>query len=211
MNIRDELAKKLLEIDAVTIRNTENLFTWASGIKAPIYCDNRLIMSYPKVRDMVAEVLKDIILENYPEVEVLVGTATAGIPHAAWTAQKMDLPMAYVRSAAKGHGKENQIEGKIVPGQKVVIIEDLLSTGGSSIRVANVLRDAGATVLGIAAIFSYGFKTMEEELGKLGLSYYTISDYSSLLKIARDTGRITDEEEKVLSEWNQNPYIFTEK
>ena len=208
MNIREELAKMLLEIEAVSLRNTENLFTWASGIKAPIYCDNRLIMSYPAVRDRVAEGLKELILDNYPQAEVLVGTATAGIPHAAWTAYKMELPMAYVRPSAKGHGKGNQIEGKIEPGQKVVVVEDLLSTGMSSINVVKALKEAGVHVLGIVAIFTYGFEKMAQELDKEGISYRALTDYDSLLTVARRIGKISEEEEKSLLQWSKNPYIF---
>jgi len=210
MNIREKLAEKLLEIDAISLANQQNLFTWASGIKSPIYCDNRLVMSYPEVRDMVAEGLKNLILTHYSEAQVLVGTATAGIPHAAWTAQKMNLPMAYVRSSAKEHGKGNQIEGKIEIGQKVVVVEDLLSTGGSSIKVVRALKDAGANVLGIAAIFTYGFQKMVDEFMAEDVVYHTITDYNALLTLARKLGRITGEEEKILSEWSKNPYIFTE-
>jgi len=207
--MREELAKKLLEIDAISLTNQENLFTWASGIKSPIYCDNRLIMSYPSVRDLVAEGLKDLIDKYYPDVEVLAGTATAGIPHAAWTAQKMELPMIYVRSNSKEHGKGNQIEGKLQKGQKVVVVEDLLSTGGSSAKVVKAIRDAGAIVLGIVAIFTYGFDKMKEDLSTEGIDYHTITDYHCLLTVARKTGKISIEEERILGEWSKDPYLFT--
>lgn len=207
--MREEVAKKLLEIDAVSLASRENLFTWASGIKSPIYCDNRLIMSYPSVRDKVAESLKKLIVENYPEVEILAGTATAGIPHAAWTSQKMELPMIYVRNSSKDHGKGNQIEGKLIKGQKVVVIEDLLSTGGSSAKVVQAVKDAGGIVLGIVAIFSYGFNKMEEKLKIEGIDYHTITDYKTLLRVAREQGKISEEDESILGEWSKNPYIFT--
>jgi len=207
--MREELARKLLEIDAISLTNQENLFTWASGIKSPIYCDNRLIMSYPSVRDLVAEGLKDLILKYYPDVEVLAGTATAGIPHAAWTSQKMELPMIYVRSNSKEHGQGNQIEGKLQRGQKVVVVEDLLSTGGSSAKVVKAIREAGAIVLGMVAIFTYGFDKMKEDLRVEGIDYHTITDYHCLLTVARKMGKISIEEERILGEWSKNPYLFT--
>lgn len=208
--MREEIAKKLLEIDAIALASRDNLFTWASGIKSPIYCDNRLIMSYPQVRDKVAEGLKELILEFYPDVEILAGTATAGIPHAAWTAQKMELPMIYVRSSSKEHGKGNQIEGKLNKGQKVVVIEDLLSTGGSSAKVVKAAEEAGAHVLGIVAIFTYGFDRMKENLEIEGINYHTLTDYKTLLKVARKLGKISEEDESILGEWSKNPYMFTE-
>lgn len=207
--MREEIAKKLLEINAVSLASRNNLYTWASGIKSPIYCDNRLIMSYPSIRDEVAQGIKSIIEKYYPEVEVVAGTATAGIPHAAWIAQKMGLPMIYVRSTSKDHGKENKIEGKLEKGQKVVVIEDLLSTGGSSVKAAKAVEDAGAIVLGIVAIFSYGFETMKKELKNKGIEYHTLTDYSCLLKVARNLGSISREEEVILEEWSKDPYIFT--
>ncbi len=207
--MKEEIAKKLLEIDAVSLTNTENLFTWVSGIKSPIYCDNRLIMSYPSVRNIVAEGLKDLITQHYPEVEVIAGTATAGIPHAAWTSHKMELPMIYVRNSSKDHGKENQIEGKLNKGQKVVVVEDLLSTGGSSAKVVKAVENAGGIVLGIVAIFTYGFKKMKDNLEAEGIDYHTLTDYDCLLKVAEKLGKISKEDELILSEWSKNPYIFT--
>ena len=209
MNTREEIARRLLEIDAISLTTPDHLYTWASGIKSPIYCDNRLVMGFPVIRDQVAEALQNLIRMNYPAVQVLVGTATAGIPHAAWTAQKMNLPMAYVRSSSKGHGKGNLIEGKVEKGDKAVVIEDLLSTGGSSIKAVNALRDAGVEVLGIAAIFTYGFSEMDEKLKKEEIPYVTITDYKTLLAVARNGGRINIEEEKILSIWSENPTIFT--
>ncbi|MCT4605579.1 MAG: orotate phosphoribosyltransferase [Marinisporobacter sp.] len=207
--MKKELAKKLLEIQAVAIKSPEELFTWASGIKSPIYCDNRLTMSYPKVRDLIGEGFKDLILEKYPEAEVLVGTATAGIPHAAWTAQKMNLPMAYVRSSAKEHGKGNQIEGIVKSGQKVVVIEDLLSTGGSSMKAVKALQNIGAEVLGVVAIFTYGFSKVDDVFDEEKIPYETLTSYSVLLPIAIEMGYIKEEEKELLEKWSKEPYIFT--
>ncbi len=155
--MKNRIAKDLLHIEAVFLR-PDQPFTWASGIKSPIYCDNRLTLSDPEVRTDVENGLAQLIRENYPDVEVLMGTSTAGIAHAAITAQIMGLPMGYVRSGAKDHGRQNQIEGKLLPGQKAVVVEDLISTGGSVISVVEALREAGAEVLGIASIFTYGMK-----------------------------------------------------
>jgi len=210
MNFKEEIAKKLLEIDAISLTTPDQLFTWASGIKSPIYCDNRLVMSYPAIRDMVADALKDLVQMHYPDVNLLVGTATAGIPHAAWTAQKMNLPMAYVRSNPKEHGKGNKIEGRVQKGDRVVVIEDLLSTGGSSIKVVNVLKEVGADVLGIAAIFTYGFSEMDEKFKNEKIPCFTVTDYKTLIAVARKGGRISEEEEKILSIWSENPTMFTD-
>ncbi|RKD20881.1 orotate phosphoribosyltransferase [Caminicella sporogenes DSM 14501] len=209
MNTSEKVAKMLLEIKAVSVRSTDNLFTWASGIKSPIYCDNRLTMSYPKVRDTIAQAFKEIIETEFSEVNIIAGTATAGIPHAAWTSQKMNLPMVYVRSSAKGHGKQNQIEGKLEKGQKVVVIEDLLSTGGSSMRAVKALREAGAEVLCVLAIFTYNFKALNELFQKEDVKYRTITSYDVLLPIAVDMGYIKKEEMDLLRKWSENPYIFS--
>ncbi|MFZ5969392.1 MAG: orotate phosphoribosyltransferase [Bacillota bacterium] len=209
--MKEKIARKLLEIKAVAITDRKNLFTWASGIKSPIYCDNRLTMSYPEVRELVAEGMKSIVEQHFPQAEVLVGTATAGIPHAAWTAQKMQLPMAYVRSSAKEHGKKNQVEGRVLPGQKVVVIEDLLSTGGSSIKAVKALQEAGAEVLGVVAIFTYGFEKVDEAFQEKGVPYYTLTNYSTLLPIAAEMGYVKEEELKALEQWSKDPYMFTEQ
>ncbi|WP_129595872.1 orotate phosphoribosyltransferase [Anaerophilus nitritogenes] len=211
MNISQEIAKNLLEIKAVAIRSTDNLFTWASGIKSPIYCDNRLTMSYPHVRNMIANGFEKLIKEKYEDVEIIVGTATAGIPHAAWVSEKMNLPMAYVRSSAKGHGKGNQIEGIVKKGQKVVVIEDLLSTGGSSIKAVKALTEIGAEVLGVVAIFTYNFDQVDESFSKMKVSYDTLTGYNILLPIAIDMGYIKEEEKEMLTKWSKNPYIFTKE
>ncbi len=209
MKTSKEIAKKLLEIRAVTIKDTSNLFTWASGIKSPIYCDNRLTMSYPEVRDAVAEGFKEIIEKEFPEAGIIAGTATAGIPHAAWVSQKMELPMVYVRSSAKGHGKQNQIEGKLFEGKKIVLVEDLLSTGGSSMKAVKVLKEAGADVIGVVAIFSYNFKKVEDLFSEEAVEYRTLTNYDVLLPIAMEMGYVKEEELDLLKQWNKDPYIFT--
>ena len=183
--LNKEIAKALLEIEAVSLQPND-MFTWSSGIKSPIYCDNRLTMSYPAVRDQIAEGLKSLIETYFSDVEVLAGTATAGIPHAAFTAQKMNLPMSYVRSSSKKHGKGNQIEGRVLEGQKVVVVEDLISTGGSAIEAADALTAHGADVLGIVAIFTYGLSKGKERLAQAGYPYYTLSDFDSLVEVASD-------------------------
>lgn len=201
--LKEEIAKRLLEIEAVSLSPDEP-FTWASGIKSPIYCDNRLTMSYPAVRDEVAEGLVTLIKEHFSDVEVIAGTATAGIPHAAFVAQKMALPMSYVRSSSKKHGKGNQIEGLVKPGQKVVVIEDLISTGGSAIDAADALKEHGAEVLGIVAIFSYQLNKGQERLAAAGYPYYTLSDFDSLIKVAADLKRIKEEDIATLVDFRDN-------
>ncbi len=212
MDIGKEIAKRLLQINAITVRSAsqlDKLFTWASGIKSPIYCDNRLTMSYPEIREMIAEGFVDMIRKYYSQVEVIVGTATAGIPHAAWTAQKMNLPMAYVRSSAKDHGKKNQIEGIVRKAQKAVVIEDLISTGGSSIKTVKALREVGVEVLGVAGIFTYGFRKADEVFDNEGVSCHTLTNYDTLLSVAVDMGYLKEEEKSVLRKWSQDPYMFT--
>lgn len=208
--MKKEISKKLLEIKAVSLRQTNDLFTWASGIKSPIYCDNRLIISYPEFRDQVAEEFVRLIKEHHPDVEVIAATSTAGIPHGSWVAQKLNLPMVYVRSASKGHGKENQIEGKISKGQKVVLIEDLISTGNSSYKAVKALLDANVELLGVVAIFSYNFDAADELFTSNNIDYITITDYNTLLPIAKDLGYITGEQLDVLRLWSSNPRVFTE-
>lgn len=165
-----KIAAYLLQIEAVALRPKQP-FTWTSGLKSPIYCDNRLTMSYPEVRDYIAESFAAIIRSQFPETEAISGTATAGIPHAAWVAEKLNLPMSYVRDKAKGHGKENQIEGLIKPGQKVIVIEDLISTGGSSIKAAQAVAQAGAQPLAVLAIFSYQLNKATQPLLKQAFMY----------------------------------------
>ncbi len=207
MNASYEIAKKLLEIQAVVIVNEDNLFTWASGMKSPIYCDNRLIMAYPEFRKFVANEFAKLIKEM--DVDVIVGTATAGISHAAWVSDILELPMAYVRSSSKAHGKQNQIEGIVKAGQKVVIIEDLFSTGGSALNAVEAIREVGAEVLKVFSIFSYNFKVLEEKFNVAKVEFEPLTDYNTLLPIAKEIGYISLKDYEVLSKWSQNPKMFT--
>ena len=177
------IAKDLLKIKAVFFRPDEP-FTWASGIKSPVYCDNRLTLTAPEVRDDIENGLAKIVKEHYPQAEVLMGTSTAGIAHAAITAHILNMPMGYVRGGAKDHGRKNQIEGKLLPGQKVVVIEDLISTAGSVIEVVNVLRDAGAEVLGVASIFTYGMKKGLERLKEANVKNISLTDFDCIAEVA---------------------------
>ncbi len=199
------IAEHLLSIQAVALQPS-NPFTWSSGIKSPIYCDNRLTMSYPKVRKDVANGLAQLINEKFPETEIIAGTATAGIPHAAWVSEHLDLPMIYVRSSAKGHGKGNQIEGKVAKGDKVVIVEDLISTGGSSITCAKALREAGCDVLGVVSIFTYEMDKAKIAFADNEIPYYSLSDYSTLIEVAEEHQYVTKEELNKLRKWKLNPY-----
>ncbi|WJQ79592.1 orotate phosphoribosyltransferase [Brevibacillus brevis] len=209
MTTAKQIAANLLEIGAVHLR-PEQPFTWTSGIKSPIYCDNRITMSYPHVRRAVAKAFADLIKEQYPDAQVVAGTATAGIPHAAWVAELLDLPMIYVRDKAKGHGRQNQIEGALAAGQKVVVIEDLISTGGSSLKAAQAVQAEGGEVLGVVAIFSYQFPDAQALFEEAGIPCSTISNYTALLKVASEQGVITSEQEKVLGEWRKSPRTFFE-
>ncbi|MGM0711197.1 orotate phosphoribosyltransferase [Brevibacillus parabrevis] len=202
-----QIAANLLEIGAVHLR-PEQPFTWTSGIKSPIYCDNRITMSYPHVRRAIAQAFAELIKEKYPDAEVVAGTATAGIPHAAWVAEVLDLPMIYVRDKAKGHGRQNQIEGALSAGQKVVVIEDLISTGGSSLKAAQAVQAEGGEVLGVVAIFSYQFPDAENLFAEAGVPCTTISHYTALLEAAKEQGVITAEQESVLGEWRKSPRTF---
>ena len=198
------IAEDLLKIKAVFLRPNEP-FTWASGIKSPIYCDNRLTLSDTQVRNDVENGLAQLIKEHYPQAEVLMGTSTAGIAHAAITATILNLPMGYVRSGAKDHGRGNQIEGKLLPGQKVVVVEDLISTGGSCIEVVNVLREAGADVLGIVSIFTYGMKKGLERLAAAEVKNVSLCDLDTLVEVAADKAYIAPEDKKRLIQFRNNP------
>ncbi len=204
MNLEQTIAHDLLSIGAVFLRPDEP-FTWASGIKSPIYCDNRLTLTAPAVRTHVEEGLVDLICKHYPNVEVLMGTSTAGIAHAAITAHILDLPMGYVRSGAKDHGRGNQIEGKLEKGQKVVVVEDLISTGGSVIEVVNVLREAGAQVLGIASIFTYGMKKGLERLAAANVQNISLSNFDAVCRVAAQEGYIKEEDIARLLAFRDNP------
>ena len=199
-----KIAHDLLSIHAVFLR-PEEPFTWASGIKSPIYCDNRLTLSAPEVRTHVEEGLKTLIETYYPEVEVLEGTSTAGIAHAAITAQLMGLPMGYVRSGHKDHGRGNQIEGKLEPGQKVVVVEDLISTGGSVLEVVDVLREAGADVLGVISIFTYGMQKGLDRLEKANVINHSLSNFDVLCEVAAEEGYIKAEDISRLKQFRANP------
>ena len=198
------IAEDLLKIKAVFLRPNEP-FTWASGIKSPIYCDNRLTLSDTQVRDDVENGLATLIREHYPQAEVLMGTSTAGIAHAAITATILELPMGYVRSGAKDHGRGNQIEGKLLPGQKVVVVEDLISTGGSCIEVVNVLREAGADVLGVVSIFTYGMKKGLERLAAAEVKNVSLCDLDTLVEVAADKAYIAPEDKERLIKFRNNP------
>lgn len=202
--IREVIAKDLLSIGAVFLRPDEP-FTWASGIKSPIYCDNRLTLSAPKVRDDVETALALTIKQNYPDCEALMGTSTAGIAHAGITAHILGIPMGYVRSGAKDHGRQNQIEGKLEKGSKVVIIEDLISTGGSVLEVYDVLKEAGADVLGIASIFTYGMKKGLERLKAANVKNISLTDFDTIVRVAAETGYIKAEDEERLIRFRDNP------
>ena len=198
------IAEDLLKIKAVFLRPNEP-FTWASGIKSPIYCDNRLTLSDTQVRNDVENGLAQLIKEHYPQAEVLMGTSTAGIAHAAITATILDLPMGYVRSGAKDHGRGTQIEGKLLPGQKVVVVEDLISTGGSCIEVVNVLREAGADVLGVVSIFTYGMKKGLERLAAAEVKNVSLCDLDTLVEVAADKAYIAPEDKERLIKFRNNP------
>ena len=198
------IAEDLLKIKAVFLRPNEP-FTWASGIKSPIYCDNRLTLSDTQVRNDVENGLAQLIKEHYPQAEVLMGTSTAGIAHAAITATILDLPMGYVRSGAKDHGRGNQIEGKLLPGQKVVVVEDLISTGGSCIEVVNVLREAGAEVLGIVSIFTYGMKKGLERLAAAEVKNISLCDLDTLVEVAAEKAYIEPADKDRLIQFRNNP------
>ena len=203
MNLSEQIAKDLLQIKAVFLRPAEP-FTWASGIKSPIYCDNRLTLSDVAVREDVENGLAELIRTYYPKAEVLMGTSTAGIAHAAITATKMNLPMGYVRSGAKDHGRQNQIEGKLLPGQKVVVVEDLISTAGSCIEVVDVLREAGAEVLGIVSIFTYGMKKGLDRIAAAKTENHSLSNLDVLAEVAVKEGYITEAEKAELIQFRNN-------
>lgn len=203
-NVKELIAKDLLKIKAVFFRPDEP-FTWASGIKSPVYCDNRLTLTAVGVRNDVENSLADAIRNNYPEAEVLMGTSTAGIAHAAITAHIMGLPMGYVRSGAKDHGRQNRIEGRLEKGNKVVVVEDLISTGGSVLEVVDVLREAGAEVLGIVSIFTYGMKKGIDRLNAADVRNVSLCDFDTIARVAVDENYIRPEDEKRLLAFRDNP------
>ncbi len=198
------IAKDLLKIKAVFFR-PEEPFTWASGIKSPVYCDNRLTLTAPEVRNDVENGLAELVKKYYPDCEVLMGTSTAGIAHAAITGHILNLPMGYVRSGAKDHGRQNQIEGKLEKGQKVVVVEDLISTGGSVIEVVNVLREAGANVLGIVSIFTYGMKKGLDRIAAADVKNISLTNFDVIAEVAAEEGYIKPEDVQKLIKFRNNP------
>ena len=204
LELKKEIARGLLDIEAVFLR-PEDPFTWASGIKSPVYCDNRLTLTAPEVRLDIEEGLAEVIRENYPDAQVLMGTATAGIAHAAITAHILGLPMGYVRSGAKDHGRKNQIEGRLEKGQKVVVIEDLISTGGSVIETVNVLREAGADVLGVASIFTYGMQKGLDRMAAADLKNISLTNFDVIAQVAAEEGYIKPEDIDRLIAFRNDP------
>ena len=203
-SIESRVAGYLLDSKAVQL-NVENPFTWASGWNSPIYCDNRITLSYPEYRTEIKKGLANLIKSTYPQVEAIAGVATAGIPQGALVADLLELPFIYVRSKPKGHGMENMIEGKVVKGQKVVLVEDLISTGGSSIKAALALKDSGLDVLGLVAIFTYGFDLSVENFKNSGISMATLSNYNAMIELALEQGYINETQAKSLKAWRVDP------
>ena len=204
MTTERKIAAELLKIKAVFLRPNEP-FTWASGIKSPIYCDNRLILTAPASRKIVETAIAETVKERFPEAEVMMGTSTAGIAHAAIAADILDMPMGYVRGSAKDHGRGNRIEGRLEEGAKVVVIEDLISTGGSCIDVVEALREAGAEVLGVVSIFTYGMKKGLERLAAANVLNYSLSNFDTLVSVASEQGYIAPEDEARLKQFMSNP------
>jgi len=205
-----KIARILLDLKAVSLC-IDPPFTWTSGRLAPIYCDNRLIMSDPAGRKLVASGFKAVIEEKGFKPEVIAGTATAGIPHAAWLAELMNLPMVYVRGSAKGHGKQNRIEGRLEDGNQVVLIEDLISTGGSSVSAAESLKEAGADVLGVIAIFTYGLDVAQKAFSDADIPLFTLTRFDVLAREAAQSGRLSESDLETLSEWQRDPGLWSEK
>lgn len=202
--MKRQIAAQLLDIGAVHLKPNDP-FTWSSGLKSPIYCDNRLTLSYPVLRQEIAKGLAELIEKEFSDCEMVAGTATAGIPHAAWVSDRLTLPMCYVRSKPKGHGRGNQIEGAVKPGQKVVVVEDLISTGGSVITAVEALREAGCEVLGAVAIFTYELERGYKQLEDSNIKAFALSDYSTLIEVALEKGVVSETELEKLKQWRKNP------
>lgn len=202
-DIASKVAEYLLEIQAIKLSPNE-MFTWASGKQSPIYCDNRLTLSFPKVRNLIKASFAQLVEEKYPEADLVVGVATAGIAHGALLADALDLPFAYIRAKAKGHGLQNLVEGKINAGAKVVVVEDLISTGGSSLKAVDAVREAGAEVLSMFAIFTYGFENAVENFKKADCPFYTLSDFDNLLKFAIENKLFAEKELKFMADWKKS-------
>ncbi|GEN30369.1 orotate phosphoribosyltransferase [Cerasibacillus quisquiliarum] len=205
MDMNQEIAKQLLAIKAVQIKpNPNDFFTWTSGLKSPIYCDNRLTMSYPNVRKNITNAFISMIDQLDEKPDVIAGCATAGIPHAAWLANELELPMIYIRSSAKKHGKGNKIEGKIEKGKKVIIIEDLISTGGSSVHAALAAKEAGFDVIGVLAIFTYGLEQAKINFAEKKITYKTITSFEDLIELLKNRGKVEENEVKSLMDWRDS-------
>jgi orotate phosphoribosyltransferase len=204
MSTPKQFAEKLLQIKALQISPSKP-YVWASGWNSPVYCDNRKVLSFPYVRDFVKSELANMILEKFPDAEVIAGVATAGIAHGVMAADLLKLPFIYVRAKPKEHGMGNQIEGVLEKGQKVVVVEDLISTGKSSLQVVDVLREQGAEVLGMCALFTYGFPAADEAFAKAGLPLYTISDYNALMEVCEDQKLIAPDQKETLQQWRVDP------
>ena len=203
MNLDSSLSRKLLQIKAIKL-SPQNPFTWASGIQSPIYCDNRVTLAYPEIRDMIKSGFAEHCL-SYESVDLIAGVATAGIAHGALLADHMKLPFAYVRSKAKGHGRKNTIEGEVTEGQDCVVIEDLISTGGSSIKAVQDLRDAGVNVLGVLAIFSYNLPKAQHNFEQIDCKHHTLTDYNNLISVAAEDNFVKTQELDLLKNWRQDP------
>lgn len=201
MTLQNEIAHAMLKVGAVELNPTE-LFTWASGIQSPIYCDTRLTISDPVIRKQLANGLAAVIKENFGATEIVAGTATAGIPHAAWVSDILELPMVYVRSKAKEHGRGNQIEGKYAAGQKVVVVEDIVSTGGSSITAVKALRAAGCEVLGVVCVYTYNLPRAEQAFDEAGIQYVSLTNFDYLIEAANESGAIKEDDIPFLKEWH---------
>ena len=204
MNRESAVAEKLLQINAVKL-NLQNPFTWASGWKSPIYCDNRKILSYPHVRDFIKSEMTNMVFTEFPEAEVIAGVATAGIPHGALVADLLTLPFVYVRSKPKEHGMGNQIEGVLEQGKKVLVIEDLISTGMSSMQAVEAIQQAGAEVIGICSVFNYGFDIAKNLFENKGIKMISLSNYNALISLSLEKNTITNEDEILLKQWRENP------
>jgi orotate phosphoribosyltransferase len=204
MSTPKQFAEKLLQIKALQV-NLQKPYTWASGWRSPVYCDNRKVLSYPYVRDFVKSELANMVLEKFPDAEVIAGVATAGIAHGVMAADLLRLPFVYVRSKPKEHGMGNQIEGHLEPGKKVVVVEDLISTGKSSLQVVEALRASGAEVLGMCGLFTYGFPIADEAFAAAGIPLYTISNYMALMEVATELGIVKADDSELLAKWRQDP------
>ncbi len=210
MNIEQSLASKLLSIEAIKLSPSDP-FTWASGLRSPIYCDNRLSLSYPEVRNMIKLGFKKTIEEHQYTPDIIIGVATAGIPHGALLADAMDLPFAYVRSKSKGHGRQNIIEGHVAAGMKAIVIEDLISTGGSCLKAVEVLREIDVEVINVFSIFTYNLGTATENFSRANCSYISLTNYPSLLETAKADGTISEEDYIVLKEWYKSPQAWSQQ